>query len=671
MFGQAILIQPYLGIDRCMPSLLPVSRISLLFIMIIISFPQGLKAQSGGCYGYGTSDDEEAHDVLETSNGDKVVAGETDQNGIDAYLMKFSGGLSVDWFQSYGTGAKEVAKAIVKHNGDYYFAGYTLKSGNRDILITQVDPSNGAIKNHKVLGSSGKPEIATDIIETRSGNLAITGYTKTTKGSTELTFVIEFSMTSTSFNVIREFAYGTPNNNRGQGLEQDSEGDYWVVADDRDAEAGLIYQLEEKFSNGTSSDISYKTLVNDSENSQKFYGIEEASDYVIAAGYGEVDQSHEKNGTIGNVAALAIKIDHTTSNPSSKHAPVKAFKEFGTSNTNRAYDITTNSNGYTLTGETGNNDKTLSFQIATDFSNIKWDQAVGGPNQDVSNAIIELSSGELLTVGESESANYTSGSDNFFLAELTSTGANCCGGSINNFQSIGLKQSKMLNGGSFKSPKCNLSNNKHTISSPSNTANAGTFEGSTGCGALPVEFSGFKLSKKRNNQVIIQWETASETNNDFFTVLRASDNKPFTPIVQKDGQGTTISGTNYQCQDQAPQPGTYYYKIRQTDFDGSTSTSPIKAIKLAESQSPTINPIISGGHNISVQVQNVQHAQHHISLFNIHGNRIGQKPLLPSQGKQTIRFNDVHQNEQVYMIQIINRKTGANIATEKVIPISK
>jgi len=633
-------------------------------------------AQSGGCYGYGTGNHERAHDVLETRKG-VLVAGETNQNNGDAYLMKFDhDGQKVVWEQTYGTGNQDIAKAVVEHNGDYFFAGHTKQAGNKDVFIVQVDTTNGNVKNHKVLGGSNI-DVGNDIIETNGGNLAIAGHTKTTTGANSiLTFIIDFSMTSSSFSINQQFAYGTKSNNDGIALEQDSDNDYWVVGDDKNNDgSGLIYKLNQNFSNNTQNDIIYKALVNDNNNKQKLNDIEEDGNHVITAGTGKFANSVEKSSSIGDKAAFAIKLDHThQNNPGSAYAPVTQMKEFGTGNTDMAKSLATSGNGYAFTGRNSNNDNMLSFKIKTDFSSVIWNQIMGGSNTTYGNSIIKLNSGNYFNAGKSQYSGYTNSSEHFFLTNVANAGSNCCGNSTTNtFKDVSLDQSKTLSNSplnsSFSIDELKLKSNQSTLSSPTTSSPDGAFDNGSSCGALPVEFMGFNLSKNPDQQIQVEWRTASETNNDFFTVMRASENKDFKPVNRKDGQGTVTFSNTYQYLDRVPESGTYYYKIRQTDFDGSTSASSVKAITIGKQEEFGLEGIQVNESNLQISLNGVKSQNLVFEVFNSYSQRLGHRALAASSSRQKIQISIPEQSSQFYYIRVLNTKTGDQLAGKKVFSV--
>ena len=95
--------------------------------------------------------------------------------------------------------------------------------------------------------------------------------------------------------------------------------------------------------------------------------------------------------------------------------------------------------------------------------------------------------------------------------------------------------------------------------------------------ALPVESPSFTVEAKNNKEVLIQWITNAEENNDYFEVLRRSENKAFESIGRVEGQGNSLELEVYKVIDSEPNPGHNYYQIKQVDFDGKFTVSEIRS----------------------------------------------------------------------------------------------
>jgi hypothetical protein len=88
---------------------------------------------------------------------------------------------------------------------------------------------------------------------------------------------------------------------------------------------------------------------------------------------------------------------------------------------------------------------------------------------------------------------------------------------------------------------------------------------------LPIELLDFSAFAD-DNDVIIQWKTATELNNDYFTIERSNNGHEFSSIAEMEGSGTTKNPVTYEYVDENPLHGTSYYRLKQTDFDGASET---------------------------------------------------------------------------------------------------
>tara|TARA_B100000745_G_C20094369_1_gene374152 strand:- start:98 stop:1069 length:972 start_codon:yes stop_codon:yes gene_type:complete len=96
--------------------------------------------------------------------------------------------------------------------------------------------------------------------------------------------------------------------------------------------------------------------------------------------------------------------------------------------------------------------------------------------------------------------------------------------------------------------------------------------------ALPVELIYFNAVQK-NQRINLNWATASELNNDYFTIEKSTDGIQFDQIQTVLGAGTTYNTTQYSAYDEANNINTVYYRLKQTDYDGTTSYSPIVVVR--------------------------------------------------------------------------------------------
>ncbi|MFK7924349.1 MAG: T9SS type A sorting domain-containing protein [Bacteroidia bacterium] len=101
---------------------------------------------------------------------------------------------------------------------------------------------------------------------------------------------------------------------------------------------------------------------------------------------------------------------------------------------------------------------------------------------------------------------------------------------------------------------------------------------------FPIALLSFEAIPENDN-VLLQWITESELNNDFFTIERSQDANTFRELLQVPGSGTTQSRHSYESIDQKPLGGYSYYRLKATDFDGSFSYSQIVAVNMSKPSS--------------------------------------------------------------------------------------
>ncbi len=90
------------------------------------------------------------------------------------------------------------------------------------------------------------------------------------------------------------------------------------------------------------------------------------------------------------------------------------------------------------------------------------------------------------------------------------------------------------------------------------------------CETVDIELLSFEGSVEVDGN-LLQWVTATETNNDFFTLERSADGINFAPIATIEGNGTVYSAIAYEFTDKDYLAGANYYRLSQTDYDGSVT----------------------------------------------------------------------------------------------------
>lgn len=95
--------------------------------------------------------------------------------------------------------------------------------------------------------------------------------------------------------------------------------------------------------------------------------------------------------------------------------------------------------------------------------------------------------------------------------------------------------------------------------------------------SVPVVYNSFTL-EKANEEIHLNWSTAAEAHNNYFTIEKSIDGKEWEAIGSVTGRGIVSSETQYSFIDENPIIGKNWYRIKNTDIDGSETYSDVNSI---------------------------------------------------------------------------------------------
>lgn len=172
--------------------------------------------------------------------------------------------------------------------------------------------------------------------------------------------------------------------------------------------------------------------------------------------------------------------------------------------------------------------------------------------------------------------------------------------------------------------------------------------------AIPVEFHSFDLIRNGRDAVNIHWSTASELNNDYFTVLRSTDAINFEEIARLKGAGNSTQMNSYKVTDANLKPAVYYYRIKQVDMDGKSTYSVIKSVNLNEDLRVNISNVFPNPFNteINVTVNMASATQLNVNIFDINGKSVAVKSIASEEGMNELQIPTSQLVNGVYFIQI-------------------
>jgi len=107
--------------------------------------------------------------------------------------------------------------------------------------------------------------------------------------------------------------------------------------------------------------------------------------------------------------------------------------------------------------------------------------------------------------------------------------------------------------------------------------------------ATPVEWISF-TARKRENSVLLSWETAQEQNSKNFEIERSSDGRSYKRIGSVTAAGNSSTNTGYSYIDEMPLKGLNYYRLKQIDVDAKFTYSAIAKVNFDASERLIVFP---------------------------------------------------------------------------------
>ncbi len=133
-------------------------------------------------------------------------------------------------------------------------------------------------------------------------------------------------------------------------------------------------------------------------------------------------------------------------------------------------------------------------------------------------------------------------------------------------------------------------------------------------GALPIELLDFNAELVEDElypYALINWDVASEINNDYFTVYHSMDGYEWTSVSKVTGSGNHNIFKSYSTIHNRIEYGYNYYKLRQTDYDGMFEEFDIISLERKQPRIEIVRRINPMGIEISEDTKGI-----HINLWN-------------------------------------------------------
>ncbi|MEZ4886788.1 MAG: T9SS type A sorting domain-containing protein [Chitinophagales bacterium] len=182
------------------------------------------------------------------------------------------------------------------------------------------------------------------------------------------------------------------------------------------------------------------------------------------------------------------------------------------------------------------------------------------------------------------------------------------------------------------------------------------------CTKNPIELLSFE-GEVLGEGNLLQWVTASETDNDYFTLERSIDGKAFEAIATINSQGDSFDLQSYDFLDRTALQGVSYYRLRQTDLNGLSTTSYTISLQRGERGFELIevypNPA-KNRLNINFTINTERTVE--ISVYNITGQQLIRQT---TESKEGINHAEVNVGSYPMGVYFVRISDGEAVQTQK------
>lgn len=169
---------------------------------------------------------------------------------------------------------------------------------------------------------------------------------------------------------------------------------------------------------------------------------------------------------------------------------------------------------------------------------------------------------------------------------------------------------------------------------------------------LPIVLVAFDGTNVGNANVL-SWSTASEINNDYFTIERSLDGQNYEDIGTIEGAGQSSQVLNYTFTDDQPFLGTNYYRLKQTDYNGQFDYSPVISLKVTSSFEmgyPYPNPVLN---KVNMNINSTASGLSSITIYDMAGREMYNNIITVNEGIQTIGIDMSNFASGMYISEIM------------------
>jgi len=169
---------------------------------------------------------------------------------------------------------------------------------------------------------------------------------------------------------------------------------------------------------------------------------------------------------------------------------------------------------------------------------------------------------------------------------------------------------------------------------------------------LPIELLSFTATPTEV-EVELEWVTASEINNDFFTVEKSLDLNLWKEVLVKDGAGNSNFTKTYNDVDKNPFSGLSYYRLKQTDFNGTFAYSEPVAVYFSRKSILSLNGLFTEQDLLHLNYLSNSTSEALITVTDIEGRIVLKTTEAASDGLNQFNYPSAHLAPGMYLVNIL------------------
>ncbi|MBN4066117.1 T9SS type A sorting domain-containing protein, partial [Candidatus Amoebophilus asiaticus] len=183
---------------------------------------------------------------------------------------------------------------------------------------------------------------------------------------------------------------------------------------------------------------------------------------------------------------------------------------------------------------------------------------------------------------------------------------------------------------------------------------------------LPIELLSFS-AEVEGNGVRLKWETASEINNDYFTIERSDNGIDFEILTIVEGAGNSNQLLSYEAFDENPYKGISYYRLKQTDYDGKWEYFPMVSVTFMPDEFEIVEMLPNPTDNsTTIYFTANENETVILKVYNTNGQEVFSKSILTTKGVNEIYLDAAGLTKGMYLICLENQSRHQRVQAKLV-----